>query len=69
MVQQKIAKRLLIKKILKSELKKSQITTKRLLRCTSHLIPQNDHLLQQNDHFLQQNDHLIAQKHNFLMKF
>jgi hypothetical protein len=33
-VQQKIAKVLLIKQILKSKLKKSQITTKRLLRCT-----------------------------------
>jgi hypothetical protein len=36
-VQQKTAKRLLIKKILKSKLKKLQITTKRLLRCTYYL--------------------------------
>jgi hypothetical protein len=44
-VQQKIAKRLLIKKILKSKSEKSQITTKRLLRCTYHLIPQKHNFL------------------------
>jgi hypothetical protein len=66
MYSRKLQKDLLIKKIVKSKLKKSQITTKRLLRCTYHIIPQND---QQNDHSIQQDDHLIPQKHNFLMTF
>jgi hypothetical protein len=73
-----------IKKILKIKFKKSQITTKRLIRCTyllfknylwwpmSHtlkLLSRHYPLIPQNDHLIQQNDHLIPQKHNFFMKF